>query len=137
MYKSTAHTPVSNCSAGTSLRSLGPAGSAIHSIGDFDKQLKEKLESLVDGSTNPHSNAAAELAAKVSAWKQKIDDLLDGGNNECIADPHKMSEPRELSDDKNESSWSGSDGQEDEELEPSDSRSSSYNGSNNVSDKRN
>jgi hypothetical protein len=77
MYKSTVHTPASNCSAGTGV-SGGPARSVLDQMDDFDMQLKEKLEASLDVTENLGSKDAAERAAeKVAEWRRNMDALLD------------------------------------------------------------
>ena len=77
MYKSTAHTPASNCSAGTGV-SCGPARSVLDQMDDFDVQLKEKLEASLDVTENQGSKDAAERSAeKVAEWRRNMDALLD------------------------------------------------------------
>jgi hypothetical protein len=78
MYKSTIHTPASNCSAGTGV-SGGPARSVFDQMDDFDKQLKEKLEASFDVTGNLESkNAAERVAEKVAEWQRNMDSLFDG-----------------------------------------------------------
>lgn len=92
MYKSEVHTPASNCSAGTGVCSLGPPGSAI-AMDDFDRQLKEKLETLADDSMTYNREHAAEIAAqKVANWKQEIDDLLEYDEGDEMADPYTIAD---------------------------------------------
>jgi hypothetical protein len=78
MYKSTIHTPASNCSAGTGI-SGGPARSVLDQMDDFDLQLKEKLGASLDVTGNLGSKEAAErVAEKVAEWRRNMDALLDG-----------------------------------------------------------
>lgn len=84
MYKSTIHTPASNCSAGTGI-SGGPARSVFDPMDDFDMQLKEKLGASREVAGIVGSKDAAERAAeRVAEWRRNMDALLDGEDGVMI-----------------------------------------------------
>ncbi|KAI1090385.1 hypothetical protein F5B19DRAFT_324403 [Rostrohypoxylon terebratum] len=100
MYKSEVHTPASNCSASTGLCSLGPPESVI-AMDDFDRQLKEKLDTLNEDSATYDGKPATEVAARKAAdWKKKIDDLLVIDADRPMADPYITDDHMDQSDDE-------------------------------------